>query len=89
MPCSFCLTLDGTTWDCLQMKREVAGCGLGGDWAVRITAKPAEQPYDAGEGIHVQKRVSLIFYMMDEAVSPLQYLFFTDAEAQLESPCRP
>lgn len=54
------------------MKQEVTGCGHGGDWAVRITARPAEQPDDAG--IRMQRRVSVIFYMMDEAVRLLEGL---------------
>ena len=77
MPRSSCPPLNGTTLDRVQMKREVAGCGLGGDWAVRIAAKPAEQPDDADTRNHVQRRVSLVFYMMDGAVRPLQSLSFT------------
>ena len=55
------------------MKKDEEGCGAGGDWAVRIAARPAERPDGAAEdGVHVQKRVTLIFYMMDEGVSYLQ-----------------
>ena len=58
---------------CVQMKKDKEGCGAGGDWAVRVAARPAERPEGAAdEEVYVQKRVSLIFYMMDEGVSQLQ-----------------
>ncbi|KAK9836881.1 hypothetical protein WJX74_010329 [Apatococcus lobatus] len=55
------------------MKQEVSGCSTGGDWAVRITARPAKQPGGRGGTNHnAHRRVSLIFYIMDEGGSPLQ-----------------
>ena len=56
------------------MKHGEAACGHGGDWAVRVTAQPAAGDFEPISGTeHVQKRVSLIFYVMDEAVRPLLY----------------
>ncbi|KAK9863279.1 hypothetical protein WJX84_010392 [Apatococcus fuscideae] len=55
------------------MKHGEAACGHGGDWAVRVTAQPAAGDFEPISGTeHVQKRVSLIFYVMDEAGSPIQ-----------------
>ena len=53
----------------LQVKRQCAGCGMGGDWALRLSARQdtSWQPLPAAESQEerqAQSRVSLLLYIV-------------------------
>ena len=58
----------------LQVKRQCVGCGMGGDWALRVSAgqDSSWQPPPAAElqeERHAQSRVSLLLYIAGKLLS--------------------